>query len=350
MRPVVPFLLLALPVWAQDSGAGTPKRHGVEHDPAVRKAIGAGLAWLARVQAPSGAWICKIGYKLNDGYYGRDGEHVGVTSIACMAFMANGSLPDRGPYARQVRSGLDFVLRSVREEDGYITANGSRMYSHAFATLFLAHAYGTTQRADVRTKLRRAVKLLEQAQNPEGGWRYQPQPVDADISVTVTVLQALRAARDAGIAVSSTTIERAMKYVDACATPWGYRYQSLKRYRENDGRHSYALTAAGVVSSFSAGQYGGRNIRNALLFLDRNYDALRWGKFHFFYGHYYACQAFYIRGGDAWERYYGRLKNDILRAQNPEGYWSDDVGPTYATAMACLLLALPTEWFPIFQK
>ncbi len=70
------------------------------------------------------------------------------------------------------------------------------MYSHAFATLFLAEIYGTTQRKDVKTKLKRAIQLLVSSQNREGGWRYQPIPVDADLSVTVSTLQALRKAQD----------------------------------------------------------------------------------------------------------------------------------------------------------
>lgn len=320
-----------------------------EYDRQTRQAVERGLAWLARCQQPSGAWTCKIGYKLNENYYGEDGEHVGVTAIICMAYMANGNFPDRGKYAKTVARGLDFVLNSVRSEDGYITANGTRMYEHAFATLFLAHMYGMTRRTDVREKLKRAVNLLVQAQNKEGGWRYQPQPIDADLSVTVSVLQGLRAARNVGIAVPIETIERATRYVKECATPWGFKYQNDKTYTFNDVRITYALTAAGVVSLNSAGIYEGAEVRNGLNRL-RNYHELHWGKYHYFYGHYYACQAMYRAGGELWKEYYARLKADILSHQDEDGGWTDDVGRTYATGMACLILQIPFEWFPIFQK
>ena len=46
---------------------------------------------------------------------------------------------------------------------------------------------------EVRTKLQAAVKLIVDSQNPEGGWRYQPVPTDADISVTICQIMALRA-------------------------------------------------------------------------------------------------------------------------------------------------------------
>jgi hypothetical protein len=213
-----------------------PAGEAVSLDDSAQKALKAGLDALAKMQQPSGAWTCKVGYKLNDGYYGQDGEHVGVTSIACMAFMAAGSFPDRGEYAAVVARGLEYVLRCSRIEDGYLTSNGSRMYEHGFATLFLAQVYGMTRRDDVRNVLRRAATLLVQAQSPEGGWRYQPQPIDADLSVTVTCLQGLRAARNVGIAVPVSTIDRAKAYVNACATPWGFKYQSDQVYAQNDVR------------------------------------------------------------------------------------------------------------------
>ena len=52
------------------------------------------------------------------------------------------------------------------------------------ATLFLAEIYGMTGDEAVKEKLQKAVKLIQKTQNREGGWRYQPVPYDADISVT----------------------------------------------------------------------------------------------------------------------------------------------------------------------
>lgn len=318
--------------------------------PRTRQAIRNGLRWLAAAQNQDGSWSCKIGYKLNENYYGKDGPHVGVTALAGMAYMAAGNLPDRGEHAASLSRALDFVVRSSRPEDGYITSNGTRMYEHAFATLFLSHVYGMTQRPEVRDCLKRATALLEQSQNAEGGWRYQPQPVDADISVTVSVLQALRAAYSTGIEVRGGVIERAMKYIRQCATPWGFQYQSNRTHPFNDTRRSYALTAAGIVSMYSAGIYDAPEIRNALQRLRDNFAEMAWGKYHFFYGHYYACQAMYIAGGELWREYFHRLWPEILEHQDPDGGWTDDVGRTYATAMACLVLQIPAEQFPIFQK
>src|SRR5690606_11739750 len=143
----------------------------------------------------------------------RYGKHVGITSLACLAFMADGSFPGRGPYAQQVERGLDFVLASA-QETGFIAADTSHgpMYGHGFATVFLGEIYGMTPDPRVREALVKAIRLIVNTQNDEGGWRYHPVPDQADISVTICQIMALRSARDAGIHVPHETILKAIEY------------------------------------------------------------------------------------------------------------------------------------------
>ena len=84
-----------------------------------------------------------MGYKRNESYVTtrEQGGHVGVTALAGMAFLAGGHLPGRGEYGPVVDRAVDFILRATNQ-DGYITSGGTRMYSHAFATLFLAQVCG----------------------------------------------------------------------------------------------------------------------------------------------------------------------------------------------------------------
>lgn len=321
----------------------------------VKQAISQGLEWLASRQNSNGSWNCKIGYKLFEDYHGEDGQDVGVTALCGMAYLGAGNTPNRGKYGRVLARALDYVLSCVRDDDGYITSNGTRMYSHAFATMFLAEAYGTTARGDLKTKLKRAVNLIVGAQNPEGGWRYQPTPIDADLSVTVSTLQALRAARNTGIAVPMVTINRATAYVRRCARERGFSYQAAQDYAYNDTRISYPLSAAGVVALYSAGEYDSKEIRSGLAFLAGRGNRLRAGRYHYFYGHYYASQAMYLaelkhQGG--FRDYYLRVSAEILEEQKRmgDGGWTDDVGRTYATAMAIIVLQMPCELLPLFQK
>src|SRR5580765_6743138 len=99
------------------------------------------------------------------------------------------------------------------QENGYITRDGTRMYSHAFATLFLAEVYGMTRRADIKRALQRSVNLIVDSQNAEGGWRYKPFQRESDMSITVCQVLALRSARNVGIHVPITTIKNAQQYV-----------------------------------------------------------------------------------------------------------------------------------------
>jgi hypothetical protein len=353
-RILLPALLLAAlsgpsPVRGAQDRPRAPRSPG-GFDAEVRAAVDQGLAWLASRQTPDGSWINRVGYKLYEEYYGEENESVDVTALACMAFVAAGNVPGRGKYGRNVARGVQWLLSKVRPEDGYITHGGSRMYSHAFATLFLAEIYGMTRQADIKPHLKRAVNLIVQSQNREGGWRYQPIPVDADMSVTVSTLQALRAARNVGISVPAETIERATRYVLRCATPRGFSYQNVGEYGFNDMRISFALTACGVVSLCSAGLYDAREVRVGLRALRGWSHAGYVGKLHYYYGHYYAAQAMYLAGGEDWDSYYKNVKAEILAEKRPNGSWIDDVGANYATAMACIILQMPCEYLPIFQK
>ena len=179
------------PLMQEAAGSASPLTVSPEQEAAVN----AGLAWLANEQQADGSWSCKIGYKVNESYsYDREMGHVGVTSLACIAFLAGGHLPGRGEYGEVVEKGLEFILASVKG-DGYISRYGSRMYSHAFATLFLAEIYGMTHRDDVRLNLQKAVDFIVKSQNAQGGWRYEPYAPESDMSIVVCQVLALRAAR-----------------------------------------------------------------------------------------------------------------------------------------------------------
>ncbi len=123
-------------------------------------------------------------------------RNVAICALAGMAWMAGGNTPGRGPYGGNVERCIDFILANTQESGFINVTNASShgpMYGHGFATLFLAECYGMTMRADIREKLSKAVQLIVNTQNNEGGWRYQPVRHDADISVTICQVMALRA-------------------------------------------------------------------------------------------------------------------------------------------------------------
>ena len=339
----------------QDSGKAPERPMDPKLVDDARLSIHRGLQFLKSQQNADGSWTDKIGRKVHYEYRGKTGKHVGVTSLACLAFLAGGSLPGVGEYGDQVERGLEYVLKQV-QGNGFITDNESRMYSHAFATLFLAEVYGMTGMSDVRPALKRSVGLIVQAQNEQGGWRYQPGANDADMSITVCQVMALRAAHNAGIHVPKGTIDNAIRYVRNSYNPnyEAFAYQAdegLGRGR-HPSRISFALTAAGVTALYGAGVYDDPMILRGLRYLNdipSRYDAS--GQFDYYYGMYYATQAAFQRGGEYWAKWHPAVWRDLIFLQEERtGAWTDLVGRNYATAMACVILQIPYQYLPIFER
>jgi hypothetical protein len=294
--------------------------------------------------------------------------NVAVTSLSALAFMAAGSQPQRGPYGKAVTEALRYVLTSdaTSGRPGFLcpehTAPHGPMYAHGFGTLFLAEASGAVHekglRRQLHDKLRQAVQVILDAQNHEGGWRYDPRPSTADISVTVCQMMALRAARNAGVGVPKSVADECVKYVKRCQDRAGgwFRYQASGG-PGGGGPQSFARTAAGVAALNSAGVYKGEEVEKGLKFLLANKPPApgRGSGFgrpdvNYFYGHYYAVQAMWTAGGDRWAGWFPQIRDELLDGQRPDGGWIDANCPHYATAMACLILQVPNNYLPILQK
>jgi len=306
---------------------------------AARPAIEKGLKFLASRQQDDGSFAAS-------GY----GRNAAVVALAGMAWLSSGSTPDRGPYGEEVSRVTDYLLDHVAES-GFISVEGAMshgpMYEHGFATLYLAEVYGMSPRDDLREKLARAVDLIVRTQNAEGGWRYQPRREDADISVTICQVMALRAARNAGLRVPNETVDRCVDYVKKCQNPdGGFRYML------QGGESAFPRSAAGVVALYSAGVYEGPEIDRGLAYIDQNLPRGQaiGSDGHFFYGHYYAVQAMWQAGGERWERWYPAIRNVLIERQQPDGSWADPVSFEYGTAMATIILQMPDNSVPIFQR
>ncbi len=309
----------------------------------ARPAIEKGLKFLATRQQDDGAFS-------NSGY-GRNGA---VVALAGMAWLANGSTPGRGPYGDEVGRAADYLLDHC-EENGFISVEGAMshgpMYEHGFATLFLAEVYGMSPRDDLRDKLTRAIDLIVRTQNSEGGWRYQPRREDADISVTICQVMALRAARNAGLRVPNETVDRCIDYVKKSQNAdGGFRYML-----QAGGESAFPRSAAGVVALYSAGIYEGREVERGLAYLDQYLPraggvGAQSQDGHFFYGHYYAVQAMWQADGERWDRWYPAIRDLLVSRQQTNGSWADPVSLEYGTAMATIILQMPDSSVPIFQR
>ncbi len=160
----------------------------VRMDDATKQATTRALEWLARKQNPNGSWSTS-----------RFPQNTAVTAFALLAFMSQGHLPNQGTYGPEVAKGARFLLAAARPDGYLVGAHGGNMYCHAMATLALAELWGMTGDDEIKPVLKKAVDLIIRCQNHEGGWRYEPAPTGADISVTIMQVMALRAAKNSGL-------------------------------------------------------------------------------------------------------------------------------------------------------
>ena len=307
----------------------------------TQKAIDRGLVFLANRQHDDG-WYLANNYKRN----------VAVTALAGMSFLSAGHVPGRGPYGKKVDKSVEYILSCV-SPSGFIKRDDSPehgpMYGHGFATLFLAEVYGMSPNPEIRESLKAATQLIVNSQNKEGGWRYKPDGRDADVSVTVCQMMALRAARNCGIAVPKTTVDNCVEYVRKCQNAdGGFRYRLGDRPMSE-----FPRSAAGVVVLYNAGVTDGRDLERGLAYLVRfpPRGEMQQHNPHYFYGQYYAAQAMWHAGEDNWRQWYPAVRDELLLRQGPDGGWTDvQINDVYGTAMSCLILQMPNNLLPIFQR
>jgi hypothetical protein len=368
-------LACAVPaVQAQDSAPRETGRQSVREQ-RRRLTIRHGLEYLARNQN-------------RDGSFGQsDKGVVGITALCLLAYMAQGHLEGRGEFAHWsnrdreprdvVARGVTFLMNRslpvIRSKQPYISRYGkpvgyiylrsdrdSRMHGHGYATQVLALAYGSgrirVERAErLKLLVQRAVRVIENSQTTTGGWGYEPNHATShEGSITVTVVQALRLARDAGFVVDRETHTRGLAYLRESQKPDGsFKYSLMS------DTSTPALTAAALTAMHGFGEYYSRSVRSGLAYLLERYrdsrGAVRWP----FYARYYAAQAFYRAGGTHWDFWDREVVPSLIAEQQPEGYWDDSFsgetrrgshGRAYATAFSVLALSVPDGYLPIFQR
>jgi prenyltransferase beta subunit len=321
-----------------------PKHINARAQQSIKKA----LDYLASTQSEDGNW--------NNSADGISYPTV-MASLAAMAFLAHGDTPTRGPYAQNIARAEQFIIGNARPS-GIITSpaeDGSRsMYGHGFSLLFLSEVYG--METDPRTHdtlkkvIQNAIKLTASGQSAAGGWTYIPGGGDEG-SVTVTQMQGLRAAKNAGFHVPEGTIDAAIHYLEKCKTPEGGIRYSLA----SADTTCPAISAAAIATLYNAGQYDSKLADDCMSYVSKYFDDHR-GQFsketgHEFYTHLYASQAFYQAGDKYWDKYFPEARDQLIQMQQSNGSWDGDgVGPVYGTAIGAIILQLPYKFLPIYQR
>jgi hypothetical protein len=340
LRVLIPAFCVILSITNARAADKPPAQDTVSVDPQTALVIRGALKYLASHQAANGS-------------FAHNEHQAAFTGYALIAFMASGELPNEGEFGKNVANGMSFLLDCERP-DGFIAARtgGGNMYGHGICTIALAELYGQTADPVIKPKLEAAVHLILSSQGNGGGWRYAPKiNPDADISVTVLQVVALRAAKNAGMKVPQETLDKAITFVKNCHDnrTGGFSYQP-------HGEAGFARTAAAIYSLQVCGLYDDPYITPASDYLMAHFGkSSQW----FNYGNFYAAPAEYMIGGPTWTKWYGMIHDKLMSTakQLPDGmyYWDAPPGdqpsnPAYATSVAAMILAMPYHYLPLYQR
>ena len=364
MVPLATIFVIASPKSAQ---AQQPKGK-INTDEMVDK----GLEYLKRSQNPDGHW---------DG--GGGSYPTVMTGLAGMAMLMEGSTLREGKYSDNLAKAVDWFL-SRSQNNGLLgnpqnpTESSRYIYGHGFGLLFLSCVYGEEEDAGRRKKLeaiiKKAVEFSGKAQTKQGGWGYVSSADGGGFdegSTTVTQLQGLRAARNAGIVVPKSIIDNSTEYLRKCTTPRGGLIYNLGPGQiAQAGSECQAITAAAVACAFSSGQYDDKYAKMWIKYCKQVIYGTGGrggqGAGHDEYQSYYFTQAVFVLGDDRyaklfpdekkadqmlWSQYrevaYGHYKS----TQQSDGSWNGGyAGPMLATTFALAVLQLEKGTLPFYQR
>lgn len=307
-------------------------------------AVFTGLKWLQKQQLPDGSWSFD---KVTSGKAGSlKGCDTGATGMVLLTFLGAGQTHLAGDYKQTVYNGLLYLMKQVDANNNAADLrsgepNHAKMYAHCIATLALCEGYamakgqlkdglpddaeGKRKTTAERNEERRKVALLRQfeeklknaaqlatnfivlGQGKAGGWRYTPRQ-SGDTSVTGWAVMALHSAYVGGLQVPTNTIRGANLYLTRVQVDDGYQYGYTDKTPNRP-----ATSAVGLLCR---------------IYLNRNHPGIPKGvdylssvgpNLNNMYFNYYATQVLHHWGGDAWEKWNLKNREQLVKAQRMTG-------------------------------
>lgn len=312
------------------------------------KSITKGLDWVAKTQSKLGHWTASNNYP------------TAMTALAGTALIASGSTTTQGPYAKNIRRTVDYLMSKCRENGliGDPLTDNRYTYGHGFSMLFLSQVLGEEEDEDRRLELidvlTKAAKFCGQAQTESGGWGYVSAKDGNNFdegSTTITQVQGLRGCRNAGIPVPKDIIEKARGYIYKCKNKdGGISYSSRNR-----GSSRPAITAAALASLFNAGVYeDSEQVTDMLAYCKKQLHNIGGGGArsfgHWHYTYLYYSQVVYRQPPEEWRPFRDKLYDKLVNEQSSSGEWTGNIGPIYVTSCNLIIMQLNKAYLPIYQR
>jgi hypothetical protein len=344
--------------------AGKPQKPPASPEE-VQQALIKALEYLASTQRKDGSWP-----RYEQAY----------TGLSIMAFV--GAKCIQKDYSANVKAALDFLKSKYTPSSKYPpgsrdadlrggTFGTQEMYQHAITTLALVEALVDLEDESLEPIAREAIQLIIRSQNTEhkpetlrgpakpgsrgyGGWRYNPDSTDSDISVTGWQILTLRAAVNAGFTVPEWTFPTAADFVRSLQgkNDGSFRYDS-----PGEAGSSCARAGMGALSLQLSGYPKDPMVAPAIRFMQEY--APRWnieepGDGYPFYYWYYGTRAMYLAGGDDWRIWKDWMCRFLVDHQNPDGSWdgtrNEERLDVYRVALGALMLEFCCGHVPIYMS
>ncbi len=334
-------------------------------------AIDAGLKWLANHQDEDGKWDCD-GFMKHDSADseicngpGNAVHDVGITALALLAFLGDGSTMRAGPYKKNIKKGV-LWLRGQQQENGLFGSAASHdfVYDHAIAAYAMCEAFGLSDYKLLRKSAQNGINYLESHRNPYSVWRYQPRDNDNDISVTGWAIMAYESGQFFKLQVNTGALKLCETFLDQVSDATGkHGYTKAgEGSSRKPGEHGTkfpiekgeALTAVALFCRFFMNQDPKEHpVMKAAANLLRSKPPVwdeKGGSIDHYYW-YYATYALFQYGGSHWTDWQKKLETAVVKHQHrdgskknlvgswdPIGAWGEDGGRVYSTAILTLTL------------
>lgn len=333
------------PAWLTSSPVCGQNANFQEHTPASDRAVRRGLDWLLKAQHRDGWCGVDVGQT----------PDIGCTSMAGLAFLAQGNTPIEGPRSRELRQMVAFLLKTVESmpSDDITSAQQTQLqnkigrHAHSFfAALLLSQVLGEGWEVEpVQAALRRVVAAIVSAQTPDGHWGQQSW---APTLGTVMGWVALRAAHFVGLRVGNSPDATAKHLARQMSTSLGPQGGSWM--------HTLYKNATGVRVLYSLGQdddpIAKQAFRDVLKLVATDNTAFSQAGGEEYLAFHLITETMLQKGGPDWQAWFPVVRDKIVSVQNADGSWSGAhciTSRTFCTAAAILVLSAPNRYLPISQ-
>jgi hypothetical protein len=316
--------------------------------PSTEAAIVKGLKWLKEVQDKDGGWgLQDMNSQEKPHPYRENSFHRdGMTALSLLAFLGHCELQDSPEFGKTVQNAINFITATPpdklanRDESGtFLGLRGKSTrdmqfaaYSHAIRSYALCEAYTMTKIPKIKEYATRAVNLIIEGQNPNGGWGYgfgRGVAAAVDLSLSSWCVQALKAAALTGIQFKGLdeSMDKAISYVKKCQDKGSGKFKYTPEGNDaalDGGPSRGSITGAGVLCLQVWKEAKSQEAKKGLEFIVQNRLVDSWSKVDAYEWYYHAQACFQSTGalsGIFWREWNKNFQEVVAAGQQENGRW-----------------------------